>query len=176
MATKSDIVAAAVAEVHAGASLRRTAAKFDIPRSTLHDQITGKRKQVGKGGPTVLTHDEEREIALTCMVLADMGFGLTKPLLEVVVFEYLKENCINNPFRDGVPGKDWWQRFLKRWPCLSQRKPQHLSKKRAGASRQRASCLAFGSVSGRSGGPPVAFLVPACPCDSNCPSLYPVSH
>ena len=27
-----------------------------------------------------------------------------------------------------MPGKDWWQRFLKRWPSLAKRKPQHLSK------------------------------------------------
>ena len=34
---------------------------------------------------------------------------------------------------DGVPGKDWWQRFLKHWPSLTERKPQHLSKSRAEA-------------------------------------------
>ena len=27
-----------------------------------------------------------------------------------------------------MPGKDWWQCFLKRWPSLAKRKPQHLSK------------------------------------------------
>jgi len=84
----------------------------------------------------VLTHDEECEIALTCMTLVDMGFGLTKALVEVVVFEYLKDKSIPNPFNDGVPGKDWWSRFLKRWPCISQRRSQHLSSKRAVASSE----------------------------------------
>lgn len=46
---------------------------------------------------------------------------------------YVEENSIANPFRDGVPGRDWWERFLKRWPCISQRKPQHLSNARAQA-------------------------------------------
>ena len=32
-----------------------------------------------------------------------------------------------------MPGKDWWQRFLKRWPSLAERKPQQLSKSRAEA-------------------------------------------
>ena len=136
MATKAEVVTIAVAEVQAGASLRGTAVKFGIPRSTLHDHMTSQRKQVGKWGPTVLTHDEEREIALTCMTLADMGFGLTKAVVEVVVFEYLKDKSILNPFNDGVPGKDWWSRFLKCWPCISQRRPQHLSSKRAAASSE----------------------------------------
>ena len=62
-----------------------------------------------------------------------MGYGLTKDLVEVVIYDYLRDNDIPNPFTGGVPGRDWWQRFLKRWPCLSERKPQHLSKKRAQA-------------------------------------------
>ena len=33
-----------------------------------------------------------------------------------------------------IPGRDWWKCFLRRWPCLSECKPQHLSKKRAKAS------------------------------------------
>ena len=62
-----------------------------------------------------------------------MRYGLTKDLVEVVIYDYLKENDIPNPFTGGVPGRDWWQRFLKRWPHFSERKPQHLSKKRAQA-------------------------------------------
>ena len=70
------------------------------------------------------------------MTLADMGFGLTKAVVEVVVFEYLKDKSIPNPSNDGVPGKDWWSHFLKCWPCISQRRPQHLSSKRAAATSE----------------------------------------
>ena len=31
----------------------------------------------------------------------------------------------------GVPGKDWWNLFLRRQPQHCERKPEHLSKKRA---------------------------------------------
>ena len=79
------------------------------------------------------SHQIYREIALTCTTLADMEYGLTNDLVEVVIYDYLKENDIPNPFTGGVPGCDWWQRFLKHWPRLSERKPQHLSKKRAQA-------------------------------------------
>ena len=83
---------------------------------------------------TVLTASEEREVALACMTLGDMGFGLARSLVEIVLTEYIKEQQIPNPFRSGIPGQDWWERFLRRWPCSSERKPQHLSNKRAEAS------------------------------------------
>ena len=64
-----------------------------------------------------------------------MGFGLTKYLVDIIVRDYLKENKLPNPFSQGIPGKDWWTRFRKRWPCISEKKPHHLiSKKRADAS------------------------------------------
>jgi len=47
---------------------------YGIPWSTLHDHVARKYEEVGKGGPTVLTSIEEREIALTCMTVGDMGF------------------------------------------------------------------------------------------------------
>lgn len=134
MAYSKEDLSNAMEECGTGASMGATARKYGIPRSTLHDHISGKHKQVGKGGPTVLTSSEEREIALTCMTLGGMGFGLTRNLVEIVLVEYIKEQQIPNPFRSGIPGRDWWERFLRRWPCLSERKPQHLSKKRAEAS------------------------------------------
>ena len=42
------------------------------------------------GGSTVLTSEEEREIVVTCQILAEMGFQLTKGDVEVVVRDYLK--------------------------------------------------------------------------------------
>ena len=113
--------------------MRSVAFKYGIPPTTLHDHVSGKCSKVGAGGPTVMTYAEEREIALTCMTLADMGYGLTRDVVAGIVHDYLCENAIPNPFTEGVPGKDWWQRFMKRWPCLSERKPQHLSTKRADA-------------------------------------------
>ena len=78
-----------------------------IPWSTLLDHVSRKYEQVGKGGPTVLTSIEEREIALTCDIRRH-GFCLTKDLVEVVLFEYIKEQQIPNPFHNGIPGRDWW--------------------------------------------------------------------
>ena len=51
----------------------------------------------------MLSITEAQYKAVACVILADMGFGLT---LEVV-------GGVPNPFMDGIPGKDWWQRFSK---------------------------------------------------------------
>ena len=106
--------------------MHSVAHKFGIPPTILHEKV-------GAGGPTVLSISEEQEIAVACMTLADMGFGLTREVVGGIVSDYLLENSIPNPFTNGVPGKDWWQRFLKQWPCITERKPQHLVTKRAAA-------------------------------------------
>ena len=109
--------------------------KYGVPPSTLHDHLHGNVKKAGAGGPTVLTMSEEREIAMTCITLAEMGFGITHALV-VAIFDYLKDNGIENPFHGEVPGKDWWQRFQRRWPMISERKSQHFSVKRAQAGNK----------------------------------------
>ena len=70
--------------------MRAATHKYGVPPSTLHDHLKGKSKKAGAGGPTVLMATEEREVALTCLALADMGFGLTRELVEVVISDYLK--------------------------------------------------------------------------------------
>ena len=43
--------------------------------------------------------------------------------------------CMRIPYRIHLPmgslKKDWWQRFLKQWPCITKRKPQYFTTKRA---------------------------------------------
>ena len=67
-------------------------------------------------------------------VLQEMGFPLDRSSLSNVISDYLRANARENPFPDDLPGPDWFVGFFKRWKsALSQRKPQHLSKKRAKA-------------------------------------------
>lgn len=71
---------------------------------------------------------------VSLQVLQEIGFELTKELAGVVIRDYLKDQPTRpNPFSsNGLPGKDWWNGFLKRWKkSLSVRRPQHLSTHRA---------------------------------------------
>ena len=98
--------------------------------------IAGKSCKIGAGRPTVLTEVEEREIAITCQVLQELGYGLTREIVARVVHAFLQDQKQVSLFRDGIPGPDWWVGFLGRWPSLSERKPQHLSTKRAMAGNE----------------------------------------
>lgn len=92
-----------VAAAKGGPSMRPVAYKYGIPPTTLHDHVSGKRSKVGAGGPTIMTYAEEREIALTCMALADMGYGSTRNVVAGIVHDYLCENAIPDPFTGGFP-------------------------------------------------------------------------
>ena len=123
---------AALCDIHAGKSgVRAAARKYCIPHSTLYDHLSGKSKKRYGGPPTVLTPEEEKEITTSCIVLQEFGFPLTKETVGVIVSDLLKDTRRETPFTNGLPGHDWWTRFLGRWPVLSQRKPQHLPKNRA---------------------------------------------
>ena len=112
------------------------ARKYNIPVTTLYDHTKGRFCKIGAGAPTVLTEAEEKEVVVILQVLQEMGFGLTKQLTGVVIQDYLKDQPHRpNPFCCGLPGKDWWNGFLKRWKkSLSVRQPQHLSTHRAASA------------------------------------------
>lgn len=118
-------------------TLRAAAVTYGIPRSTLSDHLCGVSSKRYGGGSTVLTRNEEREIVVTCQILAEMGFLLTKGYVEVVVRDYLKGQDRSSVFgSSGLPGRSWWEFFLSRWPTLVQRNPQHLSRQRAQCAMQ----------------------------------------
>ena len=66
--------------------------------------------------------------------MQELGYGLTRDIVTDIVYNFLRDQKRANPFKDGVPGPDWWQGFLRRWPKLTERKPQHLSAKQATAA------------------------------------------
>ena len=83
-----------------------------------------------------MTQAEEREIVISCQVLQELGFGLTRDIVNGVVCEYLAASSRSQQFKHGLPGPDWWAGFKQQWPQLSQRKPQHLSSARAACANQ----------------------------------------
>ena len=115
--------------------MREAGKLYGIPKSTLSDHVTGKSSKAYAGAPRGLSDEDEVEIVITCQVLAEMGFPLNVYYVGTVIKDYLEQQGKQNPFGDtGMPGRDWWSRFLSRHSSLAQRRPQHLSKKRAQAN------------------------------------------
>ena len=110
---------------------------YGIPYSTLRDHLKGNSKKRYGGPPTVLSFEEEKEISTSCQVLQQFGFPLNIDTVGIIVRDYLKDCKRANPFKNSLPGYagDWWEGFLRRWPNLVQRKPQHLPKHRALGTR-----------------------------------------
>ena len=129
----------AINTVQGGSSVNAVAKDFGVLKSTLHNHVSGKYKRTGSGGRTVLALQDEQEIVLSCQALAEMGFGITRSLVETVIADYIHEKSNPNCFVNGIPGRDWWKRFMKRWPALRECKPQHLSKLTAFFSRVEVS-------------------------------------
>ena len=78
-------------------------------------------------------HRKRRRLVVSCQILQKMGFGLTREFASKIVMDYLQDDARCNPFKADTPGADWWQYFVRRWPELTKRKPQHLSMSRARA-------------------------------------------
>ena len=97
-------------------SIRKIAAAYGIPNSTLHAHYRGISKKRYGGHSTALTYQEEQEIVYSCIVLQEMGFPLDKASLTSLVgdYIYIRESGRDNPFCEGVPGPDWFAGFMRR--------------------------------------------------------------
>ena len=63
--------------------------------------------ECGSGPPTVLTDNEEDELALYSVKTADMGFGLSRTDVMVVAYIIIQASGRKHPFTDGAAGRAW---------------------------------------------------------------------
>lgn len=115
----------AVEAVKNGLSGYKAAKSFSIPRSTIMAHVTGIRgaKSQTQGRSPVLPADVEKQLAEHAHTLEKHGFGLSKQEVIDIVGEYINKNNIGTPFKNGIPGHDWYIGFSKRHN-LSIKKPQ----------------------------------------------------
>lgn len=128
----------AVQAVREGSSQFAAAKMFGIPRSTLFNKVTGKSEIGKKSGPgTVLSSKEEDFIEKWVLCLADSGFPVVKRQLLHSIQLYLNANKRKTPFTDNLPGRKWYNNFLKRHPIISKRLSQNLIKSRAAVTESQ---------------------------------------
>ena len=118
--------------------LRQAARTFGVPKDTLNRRLKKLDKQStddnidtmchNKLGTfrTVLSKDQEKQLAKYITDMDNAFFGLTIMDLSVIVYEFCDKNKIPNPFskEKKLCGEDFVRGFLKRNPDLSLRKPQ----------------------------------------------------
>lgn len=66
-----------------------------------------------------------------------IGYGQTRQELLSAVKKILDQDGRQTPFKNNLPGKDWFYAFMKRHPEIAPRTPQKLGKERAVISWQK---------------------------------------
>ena len=117
-------------DIEKGMSVNKAAKTNGILEPTLRRYLKSTKPRK-KGKPTVLTPSEEEEIVMCCNLFAEWGFGVTKTEVINVVSEFCQQNRRHNPFKNNIPGPDWWAGFCRRHPELVKRKAQPLQMVRA---------------------------------------------
>ncbi len=113
-----------------GMSVRRAAEMFDVPKSSLHDRITGKIQHGTRAGRApYLTRKEEDELVIFLLKCADMGYPHTIAQILGLVQQTLEYKGIKETVTHG-----WWQRFCQRHTEISLRTAMPLSMARARAT------------------------------------------
>ena len=122
---------------HEGISLRRAAEMYGIPRSTLHDHVTGQVEHGALPGPSpYLSREEEEELVTFLIRCAGIGYPHTRYQIMAIVQEMLEGKGIQASISDG-----WWERFRKRHPEITLRVAAPLSFARAMATdRESLNC------------------------------------
>lgn len=110
-----------------------TASKiYKIPRITLFYKSTGKYPvQCKSGVSTVLSKEEEGHLSKWIVDLSTTGFPVTKEQLLDSVALLIKKLKRPNNFKNGRPGRHWYEGFMTRHPEISIRMSQNLTSSRA---------------------------------------------
>ena len=126
-----DTLRKACETVNEGMSIRRAAEEFNVPRSTLHDHITGKVLTGTKSGPRAyLTIDEEEELVSFLTGSSTLGYSRTVKQVIDIVQEIVDKKGIN-----VTVSANWWKSFKTRHKDIVLRTPETLTHSRiVGAS------------------------------------------
>ena len=104
-------------------SERAAARQFNVPKTTLHDRLSGKIKMGAKPGkPPSLTKEQETKLVDYACNRAALGIGFGKQQFIKYTAEYARKYKIK--FKNGTPSDKWWRGLKKRCSTLSIRKPE----------------------------------------------------
>lgn len=108
----------ALDEIKNGASKKATALKYGVPRATLQFRLSEKFKKTEKGPCPILTKEEEQSLVNWILESHKKGFPRRKEDIQASVKRFLDAVVRKTPFKNNVPGKHWYEAFLRRHPIL----------------------------------------------------------
>ena len=113
-----------------GLTVQRAAEEYAIPKSTLHDRVSGRvLAGVRSGPPKYLTDEEEEELERYLTHCSSVGFGRSWQQVIQLVQEVVTRKGLAAMVTHG-----WWESFRRRHPKLTLRIAAPVSYARAMAS------------------------------------------
>lgn len=113
-------------------SIRKAAVRFNVPKSTIGDRISGRFKlHVKNGRPPCIPVDVEAKIVKAVLMAARRGVGLTVKQVLTRTSSLCKRFSIGSGFKTFKAGKDWWAGVKRRHPEVTVRKPEKLTSTRS---------------------------------------------
>lgn len=136
--TTEDVANAVADVINRNKSYRDAETFYGVPKSVIYQRIGGRKTalNVTKAGRSqVLSPDTENELVKCLLARTKMGLPCDKAELRKLVGEYVNAKGLKTPFKNGIPGEDWYYLFMRRHPELSLKKPEHLQKLRKDARK-----------------------------------------
>ena len=114
-------------------SVRKAAEEYGVPRSTLHEKVTGKvALQVRSGAKNYLTDEEEASLVEFLIGCASIGYAKSRKDVLAIAQQIISTR------KPGVEiTKGWWDSFRRRHPEVSLRQAEPLSYARAAANNPK---------------------------------------
>lgn len=127
---KSENVENVVKDVEEGLSIRKSGAKWDVPRSTLQDRLSGRYSRSGEGQVSVITPAKEKRLASWLVVRSKRGLDLSINEFLDSFKVFLDKDQRTTPSPGNRPGRKWCRGLLQRNPMVNLRSARPLEKKR----------------------------------------------
>lgn len=133
---EEDLVNAVNDVLNQNKTYRQAQQHYNVPIAVIFNRIKGRKNPMttlSAGRRPALPSDVEATIANCLIARARMGWPSDEKELCALVGEYVISKGIKTPFKDNLPGHDWYLGFMKRHSNLSFKKPEHLQKIRKDA-------------------------------------------
>ena len=106
---------ASLEAVKNGLPVRKAAAQYGVPRTTLQDHVQGKVVHGKNPGPKpYLVPAEEKELSLFLVDVAQAGYGKIRQQVMTIAENVASDKGVLKPGRRLLRG--WFERFMKRQP------------------------------------------------------------
>ena len=103
---------AAIKDVENGMGIREASRLYNIPFETVRRRANHVvSMDCRPGPPTVLTSDEECQLATYLIKMVDMGFGLSREDVMITAFRIAERSGRQHPFVKGSAGRSWLDGF-----------------------------------------------------------------